>query len=528
MNTAHVLSRDPLPTISDSGIARCPDVLAFHMSINQIFDRDHDFAGERHPFYELVYVESGTVGVTAGEDVYTLGEGQAILHGPDEFHRIWSEFESAPHVRCLSFYAAAIPMFAGRILQPTEREAKELLAICDAVEAGLQAGDRGELNEQRLRLELWFLRVKKHDGVATVRPTQPSALRYAEIVNVLHTHLREPLSAQEIADLCHVSLSALKKIFTRYAGMGVSRYFTEMKMRYAAEQLQNGARVGEVAASLGYYDQNYFSTVFRRVMGSSPGTLRTADKKSENRIERKEKSTMKFITVSTYDKMSRQAANIISAQVIMKPRSILGLATGSSPLGTYRQLIDWYNKGDIDFSGVTTINLDEYVGLSPANPQSYRYFMQTNFFDHINIREENTFVPDGCAEDLEQECRNYDARIQRLGGIDLQLLGIGLDGHIAFNEPSDIFEKNTHVVDLHASTIRANSRFFRSESEVPKQAVTMGMVSIMQAKKLLLVASGKAKKEILHRAFYGPITPEIPASILQLHPDITVVYSEED
>ncbi len=237
---------------------------------------------------------------------------------------------------------------------------------------------------------------------------------------------------------------------------------------------------------------------------------------------------MKFITVSSYDKMSRQAANIISAQVILKPQSVLGLATGSSPLGTYRQLIDWHKKGDLDFSDVTTINLDEYVGLPATNPQSYRYFMQTNFFDHINVQPGNTFVPNGCAEDMEEECRSYDARIERLGGIDLQLLGIGMDGHIAFNEPSDIFEKSTHVVDLHPSTIRANSRFFSNEDEVPKQALTMGMVSIMQAKKILLVASGKAKKEILYRAFYGPITPEIPASILQLHSDITVIYSEED
>ena len=236
---------------------------------------------------------------------------------------------------------------------------------------------------------------------------------------------------------------------------------------------------------------------------------------------------MKFITVDSYEKLSRQAANIISAQVIMKPNSVLGLATGSSPVGIYRQLIDWYNKGDIDFSEVVSINLDEYVGLAEDNDQSYRYFMQDKFFDHINIRRENTFVPNGCATDLDRECTEYDARIERYGGIDLQLLGIGLDGHNGFNEPSDVFVKNTHVVDLHESTIKANSRFFASEDEVPRQAVTMGMISIMQAKKILLIANGKAKKDILEKAFFGPITPAIPASILQLHPDITVVYSEE-
>ena len=235
---------------------------------------------------------------------------------------------------------------------------------------------------------------------------------------------------------------------------------------------------------------------------------------------------MKFITVDTYEKLSRQAANIISSQVIIKPDCVLGLATGSSPLGTYKQLIDWYNKGDIDFSGVTSVNLDEYVGLDGSSDQSYRYFMNKNFFEHINIDIKNTFVPNGCAEDLEKEGLEYDKHIEELGGIDLQLLGIGLDGHIGFNEPDKYFVKSTHVVDLHESTIKANSRFFANEDEVPKQAITMGMVSIMQAKKILLIASGKAKYDILKKAFYGPITPEIPASILQLHPDITVIYSE--
>lgn len=235
---------------------------------------------------------------------------------------------------------------------------------------------------------------------------------------------------------------------------------------------------------------------------------------------------MKFITVDTYEKLSRQAANIISAQVILKPDSVLGLATGSSPLGTYKQLIEWYEKGDIDFSNVTSVNLDEYVGLDPKNDQSYRYFMNENFFKHINIDINNTYVPNGCAVDLAGEGRKYDEHIAELGGIDLQLLGIGLDGHIGFNEPDKYFVKSTHVVDLHESTIKANSRFFANIDEVPKKAITMGMVSIMQAKKILLIASGKEKRDILEKAFYGPITPEIPASILQLHPDITVIYSE--
>jgi len=236
---------------------------------------------------------------------------------------------------------------------------------------------------------------------------------------------------------------------------------------------------------------------------------------------------MKFISVPTYEKLSRDGANLIAAQVLMKPNCVLGLATGSSPVGIYRQLIDWYQKGDLDFSNVTSINLDEYVGLTGEHDQSYRYFMQTNLFDHVNIDPANTFVPNGCSDDPVKECAEYDARIDRVGGIDLQLLGIGLDGHIGFNEPGDVFVKETHVIDLHESTIQANARFFASEADVPRQAVTMGMGGIMKAKKILLIANGPAKKEIVQRAFFGPITPLVPASLLQLHPDVTVIYSEE-
>ncbi len=236
---------------------------------------------------------------------------------------------------------------------------------------------------------------------------------------------------------------------------------------------------------------------------------------------------MKKIKVNSYEKMSRQAANIISASIIMKPNCVLGLATGSTPIGTYKQLIEWYKKGDIDFSGVSSVNLDEYVGLDENNINSYRYFMNKNFFDQININKKNTYVPCGIAKDLSEECEKYDENIKKLGGIDLQILGIGHNGHIGFNEPSDCFEKNTHIVDLNPSTINANARFFDSIDQVPRKAITMGMVSIMQAKKILLIANGKNKKAILDKALFGPITPKIPASILQLHPDITIIYSEE-
>ncbi len=516
--------------VRDKTLMRCPDILAFHRSHNRFFRRNYEFAGETHPFYELVYVLSGSVGVTAGDEIYLLQAGQMLLHPPDEFHRIWSECDSEPHVLNLSFYASSMPFCRGRVLCPQSGEGRRLAEMCEQIARGLQNEDRALLNEQRAKLEVWLLRVMGRGGTDVAPSDSSTALRYAEIVGLLREHLREPLTAQDVARMSNMSLSNLKKIFARYAGMGVIGYFTEMKMRHAVILLRGGMRVGETAAALGYTDQNYFSTVFHRVMGMPPGSMRTMAQEEigvDSKYQVKERNSMKFITVETYDKLSRQAANIISAQVIIKPSSVLGLATGSSPIGIYRQLIDWYNKGDLDFSEVSSINLDEYVGLHESDEQSYRYFMQEHFFDHINIRRENTFVPNGCANDLDRECTEYDAHIERCGGIDLQLLGIGLDGHIGFNEPSDVFVRNTHVVDLHESTIKANSRFFESEADVPRQAITMGMVSIMQAKKILLVANGKAKKEILEKAFFGPITPAIPASILQLHPDITVVYSEE-
>lgn len=235
---------------------------------------------------------------------------------------------------------------------------------------------------------------------------------------------------------------------------------------------------------------------------------------------------MNFIKVDSYEQLSKKAADIIAAQVILKPDCVLGLATGSSPLGTYANLAEKCRKGELDFSKVTSVNLDEYVGLDSGNDQSYRYFMNTNLFSKINIDINNTNVPNGCADDIEAECRRYDQLIESLGGIDLQLLGIGLDGHIGFNEPADKFVKDTNLVTLDPSTIEANSRFFASVDDVPTKAVTMGMGAIMSAKKVLLIANGKNKKEIVEKSFFGPITPYVPASILQLHNDLTVIYSE--
>lgn len=236
---------------------------------------------------------------------------------------------------------------------------------------------------------------------------------------------------------------------------------------------------------------------------------------------------MKIYKAKDYKDMSRKAANIISAQVIMKPNCVLGLATGSTPIGTYDQLVEWYNKGDLDFSEVTTVNLDEYKGLPRTNDQSYYYFMHQHLFDRVNIDPGRTNVPNGMEPDAEKECGRYEELIRSLGGVDLQLLGLGHNGHIGFNEPGEAFEKETHCVDLTESTIEANKRFFASADDVPKQAYTMGIKTIMQAKKILIVVNGENKADIVERAFFGPVTPEVPASILQLHNDVTLVGDEE-
>lgn len=236
---------------------------------------------------------------------------------------------------------------------------------------------------------------------------------------------------------------------------------------------------------------------------------------------------MKIYVGKDYDEMSVKAANIIAAQITLKPDSVLGLATGSSPIGTYSQLIQKYQTGNLDFSSIRTINLDEYKGLNQTNPQSYYYFMYENLFKHVNISLENTNIPNGLAADAEAECARYEQIVSDFGGADLQLLGIGHNGHIGFNEPDEFFEKYTHEVALSERTIEANSRLFASKDEVPTHAYTMGIKSIMQAKKILLIASGSDKAQIIKEAFTGPITPKVPASILQLHPDVTLVGDAE-
>ena len=228
---------------------------------------------------------------------------------------------------------------------------------------------------------------------------------------------------------------------------------------------------------------------------------------------------MKLIITKDYAALSRRAAALLAAQVLQKPDCVLGLATGSSPVGIYQELIAWHQAGQLDFSGVSTANLDEYEGLSGEHPQSYAYFMRENLFDHINIRPEATNIPGA-------DYAGYDALVDSLGGIDLQLLGIGHNGHIGFNEPAESFSVVTHREELTATTIAANARFFAADEVQPTSAFTMGIGTIMKARKIVLIASGEGKAEIVKAMVQGPVTPQVPASILQLHPDVTVVVDE--
>lgn len=232
---------------------------------------------------------------------------------------------------------------------------------------------------------------------------------------------------------------------------------------------------------------------------------------------------MNIYQTKDYAHMSKLAANMMTAHILLKPDCRLGLATGSTPIGTYQQLVAHYRQGDVDFSKVCSVNLDEYKGMPPDHPQSYRYFMQHHLFQHVNIPPIHTHLPNGLAEDAAQECSRYDSVLRAVGGIDLQLLGLGNNGHIGFNEPSTSFAKTTHCVDLTESTVEANKRFFKQQEDVPRQAYTMGIASIMQARHILVLVSGEGKAEIVQAAFMGPITPQVPASILQLHANVTVI-----
>lgn len=236
--------------------------------------------------------------------------------------------------------------------------------------------------------------------------------------------------------------------------------------------------------------------------------------------------TMNVLIFDTEEQIGIAAGNYMCGQVLQKPDSVLGLATGSTPLKPYGQMIDLYKKGVVDFSKVTTFNLDEYVNLDVNDKNSYHSFMHENLFDHINIPEESINFLNGNAADPEKECEEYENKIKKAGGIDIQLLGIGSNGHIAFNEPSDCFQRWSHVVNLKESTVKDNSRFFKSIEEVPTQAVTMGIGSIMQAKKILIIAIGENKAKAIKQLINGNVTPQCPASVLQFHTDVTLMLDK--
>ena len=236
---------------------------------------------------------------------------------------------------------------------------------------------------------------------------------------------------------------------------------------------------------------------------------------------------MKVIKVKDYNELSSKAAQLITKQIIKKKNSVLGLATGSTPIGVYQELIGKFQKGELDFSEVITFNLDEYYGLSPEHPQSYYFFMWDIFFKHINIKKENVHLLNGVTENVDKECKQYEDLIKKNGGIDLQILGIGDNGHIGFNEPDVSLNTKTHLVNLTAKTIKANSRFFNDVQEVPRQAITMGIGTIMRARKIILLASGKRKAKVIERTINGPINTKVPASVLQLHNDVTIVVDQK-
>ncbi|MBU4348745.1 glucosamine-6-phosphate deaminase [bacterium] len=236
---------------------------------------------------------------------------------------------------------------------------------------------------------------------------------------------------------------------------------------------------------------------------------------------------MEIKSISSYSKMSKLAAKIVAEQIINKPNIVLGLATGSTPLGMYRELVKLYKKRKLDFSRITTFNLDEYLGLSPEHPQSYHYYMYENFFNHVNIEEKNIYIPKGDTKDPVQECLNYEREIEKVGGINLQVLGIGVNGHVGFNEPDINLEAKTHVIQLSDDTIKANSRFFKNLDEVPKKAITMGMATIMRSKKIILMAWGAEKKKPILKVISGHIATEVPASLLQVHNDAILIVDKQ-
>ncbi len=236
---------------------------------------------------------------------------------------------------------------------------------------------------------------------------------------------------------------------------------------------------------------------------------------------------MRIYIEENYEKMSKKAALIVASQIILNPKSVLGLATGTTTIGMYKELVEMYRQGEIDFSEVITFNLDEYYGLSKDNHQSYYNYMMENLFQHINVSRDRIHIPDGMAVNVVQECLAYEEKIRMAGGIDLQILGIGANGHIGFNEPANKLNVMTHLVDLSEKTIQDNSRFFDNMEEVPRQALSVGIATIMKAKQIVLMASGESKAEAIKEMTSGHVNTQVPASLLQTHPNVSLIIDTE-
>ncbi|MDD3655946.1 MAG: glucosamine-6-phosphate deaminase [Atribacterota bacterium] len=236
---------------------------------------------------------------------------------------------------------------------------------------------------------------------------------------------------------------------------------------------------------------------------------------------------MNVVIVKDYHELSVQAAQLVADQITRKKNTVLGLATGQTPVGMYQELIKKFKKGEIDFSQVVTFNLDEYYGLSPEHPQSYHYFMWDTFFQHININKENIYLLNGITDNIDEECQRFEDLIKKRGGLDLQILGIGDNGHLGFNEPAIGLNSKTHLVNLSKATIRANVKYFDDIKEVPRQALTMGIGTIMKAEKIILLASGRKKSPVIVKTIKGPVSTEVPATVLQLHNEVSIILDQD-
>lgn len=517
------------------------------------FDQYYRFKGEEHNFWELVYVVQGTVGVTADNRCYEITGGMMVFHKPGEFHALWSAGGTAPEVVIVSFscHAALMRCFEDRVVA-LDPNGRVLLQELEYFLSGIvdHCRDDGQLHRIALRENasaydmqaaknlLEFLLIRLH----TLEPLESVVLKrqiaathedvYKQAVDYLNHNICEKLSLEDVCRHIGVSRTTLKGIFTKYTGNSIMKHFLRMKIAQAKVMLEKGLSVGAVSEKLGFSSQNYFCCAFKREVGITPLLYKLNVTKNHSETESTDftgrgKNAMRVVVCENYEELSQKAAKMVASMVTLKPDCVLGLATGSTPVGTYQELIRLYGAGEVDFSAVTTFNLDEYYPIAPENEQSYHYFMQRHLFGHVNIDPKRAFIPNGMAKDADAECRAYEEKIAAKGGIDLQILGIGQNGHIGFNEPDDNLNTSTHLTGLTESTIRANARFFNSIDEVPRQALTMGISTILRSKKILLLASGKAKHPAVRELLTEDINTEVPATLLKVHRDVVLLCDKE-